>query len=373
MEGKTRKPWSAPGPPQPWTKERTMKKQNPTPQQERKLRFIEAGILFTVALAVTVFVGARLMGGGAEPEPAPVAVLATEAEPAAAAEATVVDSVVIAAAETEAEPEVAVDPEPAPEPEPVVVTYAMAEQAYFDREYAAAVGLFDRYTDEHPQNAWGFYMLGLSNWKAGDLEMADKAFTYAIELAPDHVKSLVNHGRVLVQMGSFEEAAGRVAAALEIEPGNTDAQRVMGRIRHNQDRLDEAAACYERLLMIDADDAWALNNLGLVRIQQDRCADALAPLAKAAGLAPGTAVFENNLGIALERTGHYGQAHDAFARALDADPAYGKAETSRTRVLALIQEPDLEELDLAYLAGSFEIRPEPVMEIPTDVAVVDEE
>ena len=338
-----------------------MTKQPNTPQQERKLRFMEAGILFTVILGLIVVVGVRL-GSHGQPTPEPVAVLAIEPEPAPAA--------VVA----EPEPIVVSEPEPVVAPAPVVVTYAMAEQAYLDRDYAGAARLFDRYTSEHPQNAWGFYMLGLASWKAGDAALADESLAQALVLAPDHVKSMINRGRVLMDLGRLDEAEASLAQAIDREPANADARRVMSRIRHAQGRADEAIAGYRAVLELDADDTWALNNLGLVLIEQDRCADALPPLAKAAGLAPGTACIENNLGVALERTGHYGAAAEAYARALDADAAYGKAETSRARVIALVESPDTEPVDLVALAASFD-QPLAVAAVPdsTAVAVVDEQ
>ena len=35
-------------------------------------------------------------------------------------------------------------------------------------------------------------MLGLSEWKSGDPDAAEEAFAYALEIKPDHVKSLIN-------------------------------------------------------------------------------------------------------------------------------------------------------------------------------------
>lgn len=328
-----------------------MKNQDLTPQQERKLRFFEAGILFVLILGIAIFVGAKL-GGQGEQE-ITVATPAVEAMPA-------MDESVVAAAEIAAEP---VAETAAPEttavaataPVPAEVTYSMAEQAYFDKDYAGAVALFGRYTDTHPRNAWGFYMLGLSAWKAGDPEAADEALAYALELAPRHVKSLVNHGRVLLDLGRADEAEVRLAAAIELDPAYAEARRVMGRIHHAQARLDEAIASYEDALRLDGDDVWSLNNLGLLLIEQDRCAEALAPLAKAAELDASLACVQNNLGIALERTGHFAAAADAYARALDADPRYAKAEVSRGRVLSLEETPGTVAVDLAALAAGYAV------------------
>ena len=45
-------------------------------------------------------------------------------------------------------------------------------------------------------------MLGLSAWKAGDHDRATSAFDRALQLDPNHRKSLFNSSRVLLEMGN---------------------------------------------------------------------------------------------------------------------------------------------------------------------------
>ena len=322
-----------------------MKNQDLTPQDERKLRFAEAGILFALILGIAIFLGVK-MGGDNEAVTEPVTVLAVEPVQDATVEPVAVEAPVVETTE------------PAPVAEPVVVTYAVAEQAYFAKDYEEAVDLFTRYSDEHPANGWGHYMLGLSAWKAGDPEGADIALARAIEQNPTHVKSLVNHGRVLLELDRAGEAEARLVVALDLDPANADARRVMGRVLQAQARVDEAIAGYEETLRLDGDDVWALNNLGLLLIQQERFGEALAPLAKAAALDADLACVQNNLGVALERTGHYAAAAEAYAAAVAIDATYAKAEASGERVAALTEAPGTEPVDLVALAAAFGVKPE---------------
>lgn len=331
-----------------------MKKQTRT--QEKKLKMAEAGIFFVLVLGVLVFVGVHFSGQDAEVattaartptvEPLPVTRSAPVSEP---------EPVVIEVAETATpEPEPLPEPLPEPEPAPVEVTYTMAEQAYFDGDYSRAVELFNVYTDEHGANAWGFYMLGLSQWKAGQADVAEESFLAALELKPDHQKSLINYGRVLIDLGRPDEAREQIEIALAANPESRSARRVLGRIQHNLGDLGGAEQTYLVLLRHDRDDAWALNNLGLIRIEQERYADAIAPLARAAALRSDQACFENNLGVALERCGHHGAAGEAFARALAIDAGYEKAEISLARVENLMGTEE-ETIDVAALAESFSV------------------
>jgi Tfp pilus assembly protein PilF len=325
-----------------------MKKQEFTTSQERKMKFAEAGILFALVLALTVFIGAKVVTrGDADITDESITTVVTES----------VDPSVIAAEHPAeiaavAEPESVVI-EPAPIPEPIIVTYAMAEGAYLDRDYAEAARLFNVYTADHTTNAWGHYMLGLSEWKAGNLDASEEAFITALEIKPDHRKSLVNYGRVLIALDRPADARVQIELAIAADPESSDARRVLGRIQHASGELDGAAENYLAVLDKRGDDAWSLNNLGLIRIEQGQYAEALAPLAKAASLQPETACIMNNLGVALERAGYFGDAARAFEAALEADEDYAKAEISLARVEEQEEAHGSESVDLIALAESF--------------------
>ncbi|MCK9997130.1 MAG: hypothetical protein KAH56_12725, partial [Candidatus Krumholzibacteria bacterium] len=124
-----------------------MKKQEFNNPQDRKMKFAEAGVLFVLVLALTIFVGVRVASHGDSEIIVSDTVVATEMtateqtgmnEPAVTAEADHPDKI--------AADSVAVVVEA---PEPKIVTYAMAEKAYFDRKYDDAVELFAIYTEEH--------------------------------------------------------------------------------------------------------------------------------------------------------------------------------------------------------------------------------
>jgi tetratricopeptide (TPR) repeat protein len=91
----------------------------------------------------------------------------------------------------------------------------------------------------------------------------------------------------------------------------------------------------------------------LIRINQGRYQDALPALAKAVSIEPAVACFQNNLGVALERTGHFTAAGQAYAAALEADEGYEKADLSLARVSELTEAEDAMPVDLAVLADSF--------------------
>src|SRR5438034_10665138 len=76
-------------------------------------------------------------------------------------------------------------------PTPVVtgpVSFEEANTAFKEKRYDEAARLFATYSTAKPDNVWGYYMLGLSAWKAGDRDRAVDAFRRALEQDSTHVK-----------------------------------------------------------------------------------------------------------------------------------------------------------------------------------------
>jgi len=237
---------------------------------------------------------------------------------------------------------------------PESVSYAMADSAYTAHDYARATDLFDAYSRQRPQNPWGFYMLGLSAWKAGRLDRARGAFEDALQLDPKNVKSMVNLSRVLLEEDRPQDALAQVRAALAVDSGSVDAWRVLGRVQGRIGHLDDALGAYHTALALDPQDTWSMNNMGLLLIGAGRYDEALGPLARAVQLDEhGVPAFENNLGIALERTGHMTLAAEAYRNALATDSTYAKAQVSLTRVSQRGDDPGVDSVTVASLGDAF--------------------
>ena len=84
-----------------------------------------------------------------------------------------------------------------------------------------------------------------------------------------------------------------------------------------------------------------MNNLGLLYIEDGRFDLALPPLARAVELDGEVAVFRNNLGMALENTGHFRAAEEAYKAAVTIDESYEKAYDNFDRVESVIGDTGL--------------------------------
>src|SRR5262245_2837411 len=213
--------------------------------------------------------------------------------------------------------------------------FAEGEAAYKARKYTAASTIFERYTAKKPENAWGHFMLGLSAWKGGDLVKAEKAFNDALAIEPDHLKSLVNLSRVLLEQKRFDDALNTLMRAGDIEPNSNEVPRLMGRAYHALGKTDDAIEAYRHAIELDEKDVWSMNNLGLVFLEQKRAEEAMPLLLKAVDLQKDVAAFHNNLGMAFEHTRRFKDAAEAYNDALSADAGYEKAKHNLARVEAI--------------------------------------
>ena len=242
-----------------------------------------------------------------------------------------------------------------PTPTPVEpVTYAGADSAYRARRFSDAVSGFTAYTRNKPSNPFGFYMLGLSAWKSGDLKTAEQAFRQSLTLDSTHVKSYLNLSRVQIDAGQPDSALVTLEQALQVDETSSEAYRLQGRAHEALGQSAAAVKSYHEALSLSPRDVWSMNNLGLALIRQGAFDDALRPLARAVQLEPDVATFQNNLGMALEHTGHFSAAADAYRAAVSIDSTYGKASSNLQRVQSLQEDPNTPALDLKALAQQFE-------------------
>ena len=182
------------------------------------------------------------------------------------------------------------------------VSFTDGQTAFTEKRYADAVRLFTTYTSDKPGNVWGYYMLGLSAWKAGDKDAAVNAFTLALEKDSAHVKSHINLSRVLIEQGRAQDALPHVEAALAIDSTSGESVRLLGRVKRELGDSAGAIAAYKRAIVLDERDVWSMNSLAKLYIGQGKYDEALGPLARAVEIDSTVPVFQNNLGVALEHS-----------------------------------------------------------------------
>lgn len=310
-------------------------------RSERVLRWL------AMALATACFVAAAACGG--------------DGDGAESADARTIDTWVAAQDEGWQEASVieepSVTPEAPPEPPSVpeetrAVSWEDAEGAYQAGSYGEAIDLFSVYVEEHPEHPWAHYMLGLSGWKAGHLDLAESHLLKSIELDPQDVKSKVNLARVLIEAGRPGKAIEQAALAEELDPASIQTKRVHARALAESGDHDGALARYEDVLWIDPDDGWSLNNMGYLLVQKGRYDEAIGPLALAAQTDSTNVTFLNNFGSALEGAGFPVAALGAFRSAAALDAGSRAAESAR-RLEARVGPEAVPEVTRSELAQAY--------------------
>jgi Flp pilus assembly protein TadD len=233
------------------------------------------------------------------------------------------------------------------------LSFKDGETAFAEKRYDEAVTVFKGYTTQKPENPWGHYMLGLAAWKSRDLDQAEGEFLKAIELAPTHVKSMYNLGRVYLDKGEPQKAVEQIESALKFDSTSSEGFRLLGRAREESGLLVEAEQAYRQSLTLDGKDAWSMNNLGLNFIKQDRAQEAIGVLARAVELKPENVQFQNNLGMALELNGYFVKAAEVYGKATEIDSTYQKAIDNLARVSVLKDKPGIPEIKLEEQAQNF--------------------
>jgi len=180
------------------------------------------------------------------------------------------------------------------------VSFEEANTAFQAKRYDEAARLLTTYTTEHPDNVWGYYLLGLSAWKTGDRDRAVDAFRRALEKDSTHVKSQLNLSRVLIEQDKAQDALPHVEAALKIDSGSSEGFRLLGRVKSELGDTSGAIAAYQHAIVLDGRDAWSMNNLARVYLDQGRFQESLGPLARAIEIDSTVTAFQHNLGIALK-------------------------------------------------------------------------
>jgi tetratricopeptide (TPR) repeat protein len=313
------------------------------------LRSIRIARLSWTALAVVPFALAACGGDKADARPVAGVTSVTTSTPNRTQPTPPHKSVVIPAANVET-------PVTAPTGVDVSMpaTYENADAVYKSGHYPEAAEMFERYVETKPNNSFGFYMLGLSSWKAGDFDRAHEAFKKSIDIDPAFAKSYFNDARVLLDLKRSPEALAQIEQGLSIDSTSADGWRLKARAQAAGGNFDGAMQTYRDLLVRNDEDLWGLNNLGVLLLDSGDYEGALGPLARSVQLKPTAPIFQNNFGMALERSGYMVAALHHYQEAVRDDSGYTKAVKNAERLSAIVTDSTLQdEVTVQELAETF--------------------
>lgn len=183
----------------------------------------------------------------------------------------------------------------------------------------------------------------------GEYGLAFQHAERAVVLEPRSAEALETLGRVHLHRNQMDQALSAFLSALEIKPQNAALMTNVGYVFLQRGDLRQARRYLERSIAVDDSIDESHNNLGIVLARLGERERALREFMAVND--PGAAF--NNLGVVYLSQKRWGEARDAFRRALTLDPAQAKAKTNLAEAEAHIPLPAV--INLAPLKDSSEV------------------
>jgi tetratricopeptide (TPR) repeat protein len=198
-----------------------------------------------------------------------------------------------------------------------------------------AIASFDKVIDLEPNNHGTWYNRGVSLLNLGRFDEAIASYDKAIDLKPNNHGAWNNRGNALGKLGKFDEAIASYDKAIEFQPGNYKAWNNRGNVLSKLSRLDEAISSYDKAIEFQPDNDEVWYNRGLDLRKLGRLDEAISSYDKAIELKPDNHESWHNKGWAFYKWGKYQEALDAYQQAINIKP--NKYESWHDRGLVFFQ------------------------------------
>ncbi|MDR0310647.1 MAG: tetratricopeptide repeat protein [Acidobacteriota bacterium] len=154
----------------------------------------------------------------------------------------------------------------------------------------------------------------------GKLELAEKCFRKALELAPDRPEILHNFGRLLSDMAKPEQAIEHYCKALLLEPDSPEILSDMAEAYKKQNKFNEAIAFGRKAMDLDPQNIRIILILGDIYTEQHQYENAILFYRLALTLDSNSVHAHIGLGLMLHQQGKTAEARNHFRTAIKLDP-----------------------------------------------------
>lgn len=93
--------------------------------------------------------------------------------------------------------------------------------------------------------------LAAAHWGLGRLELARRDFLRHLRRRPGDVRALIDLGRLLIEMGRWDQACQKLRQAIDLDPQRAEAHALLGQVALGQNHLDAAQGSLERACQLD--------------------------------------------------------------------------------------------------------------------------
>jgi len=205
-------------------------------------------------------------------------------------------------------------------------------------QWSEATEFYRRAVAASPDNTMAHLSLGDMLLRTGEFDGAAGEFRTVVRLDGKSPGAWQGLGLVHLQEGSVDEAAEDFRHALAIRPGYIDAEKGLAHALTAAHQWAEAAALLKSLVAANPNSSEETVALGNVLAAMGDKEGAEKQFARGRELANDDLILlrakgENNWGVTLRKEGKFGEAADAFRRAIHEDPGFCEAHDNLGGVL----------------------------------------
>ena len=134
------------------------------------------------------------------------------------------------------------------------------QAAQMERRPGIAVDAYERAYSWNPHDQNVLYLIGVLRWQFGNKQGAVGALSEALELAPNEINTLLPYAEQLALSGDLQQAERAIRYALDLAPGNWRAEQVAGVVYGLQADHAAAAVHFERAVKLATNPGAGLFN-----------------------------------------------------------------------------------------------------------------
>lgn len=182
-----------------------------------------------------------------------------------------------------------------------------------------------QYTSDCPDDAFGFYLLGLSLFGLREVAQATGAYMQALQLRPGHMKAGLRLAQANMIAENFPKAEMLLRSLLNAHPECVEAYFGLGKCLEKLLRPDEAVECMAKGADLAPDILDYQLSVGLAFMKLERSELALKYLRRASQLAPHDGDVAYRLGLVLGSLEQFQEAAAELEKAVKANPRSSRA------------------------------------------------
>lgn len=186
---------------------------------------------------------------------------------------------------------------------------------------AGCAGVDKKQQELQKTSEW-HYEMGAGYFEAGEIPLAIRELTFALEANPDHEQSHYLMGFIYMGRRNYTKAVTHFREVLRVNPKYHFAKNNLGTVYLAMGRWEEAEEVYLELLdePLYTTPELAHNNVGWAYYSTGRYSEALEHFRMAAFLKPEMCLADNNQGLTYEAMGNRSEAVSAYRRAIQKCP-----------------------------------------------------